>query len=92
MKNAPTRVAGFDRRLVIHGVDFSGADSGGAAKIRIAERELASRSAVAVRGRIDRSGLRRAILESVKDGREHLWRIDAPFGLPLECFAELQIG
>ena len=88
MKNAPTRVAGFDRRLVIHGVDFSGADSGGAAKIRIAERELASRSAVAVRGRIDRSGLRRAILESVKDGREHLWRIDAPFGLPLECFAE----
>ncbi|MCE2881495.1 MAG: hypothetical protein LW636_03915 [Planctomycetaceae bacterium] len=74
-------------RLVLHGVDFSGADGGGAAKIRIAERELAPRSAIHVRGRIDRNGLRKAILESAADGREHLWRIDAPFGLPLECFA-----
>jgi len=74
--------------LVLHGVDFSGADGGGAAKIRIAERDLAARSAVRVRGRLDRNGLRRAILESRDDGREHLWRIDAPFGLPLACFAE----
>ena len=73
--------------LILHGVDFSGADGGGAAKIRIAERQLAPRSAVHVRGRLDRNGLRRAILESQADGRDHLWRIDAPFGLPLECFA-----
>ena len=72
---------------ILHGVDFSGADGGGAAKIRIAERDLAPRSAVRVRGRLDRNGLRRAILESRSDGRDHLWRIDAPFGLPLECFA-----
>ena len=75
------------QRLILHGVDFSGADGGGAAKIRIAERELAPRSPVHVRGRLDRNGLRRAIVESQSDGREHLWRIDAPFGLPLECFA-----
>jgi len=76
------------RGLILHGVDFSGADGGGAAKIRIAEREHAPRSAVRVRGRLDRNGLRRAILESRSDGREHLWRIDAPFGLPAECFSE----
>ncbi|MFM7051304.1 MAG: hypothetical protein ACKOYN_04105 [Planctomycetota bacterium] len=89
MASTQTRVpAAHTGRLVLHGVDFSGADGGGAAKIRIAERELAPRSAVHVRGRLDRNGLRRAILESASDGREHLWRIDAPFGLPLECFAE----
>ncbi|MEY3026385.1 MAG: hypothetical protein RL136_1679 [Planctomycetota bacterium] len=75
-------------RLILHGVDFSGADGGGAAKIRIAERELAPRSAVRMRGRLDRNGLRKAILESASDGREHLWRIDAPFGLPLEVFRD----
>jgi hypothetical protein len=74
-------------RLILHGVDFSGADGGGAAKIRIAERELAPRSPVSIRGRIDRNGLRKAILETAGDGREHLWRIDAPFGLPVECFS-----
>ncbi|MDI9403538.1 MAG: DUF429 domain-containing protein [Limnohabitans sp.] len=87
MKSAPTRATVDRSRVVIHGVDFSGGEGGGAAKIRIAERALATRSAVAVRGRIDRNGLRRAILESRNDGRAHLWRIDAPFGLPLECFA-----
>ncbi len=69
-------------------MDFSGAESGGSAKIRIAERELSKRSAVTIRGRVDRHGLRQAILDSRKDGREHLWRIDAPFGLPVECFAQ----
>jgi hypothetical protein len=88
MKSAATRVESSGTRTVIHGVDFSGADGGGAAKIRVAERELAPRSAVAVRSRIDRNGLRKAILESARDGRAHLWRIDAPFGLPVECFAE----
>ena len=75
-------------RVILHGVDFSGADGGGAAKIRIAERDLAPRSAVRVRGRLDRNGLRKAIQETASDGRDHLWRIDAPFGLPIECFAE----
>lgn len=93
MKTAATRVAaprtgGEVARTVVHGVDFSGADGGGAAKIRIAERELLPRSAVAIRARVDRNGLRRAIIESANDGREHLWRIDAPFGLPIECFAQ----
>ena len=88
MKSPATKVDTTGSHLVIHGVDFSGADGGGAAKIRIAERELAPRGAVAIRPRVDRNGLRKAILESARDGREHLWRIDAPFGLPLECFAE----
>ena len=87
MKSAAPRVAGIGTRTVVHGVDFSGAEGGGAAKIRIAERELAPRSAVAIRPRVDRNGLKKAILESANDGRSHLWRIDAPFGLPLECFA-----
>ena len=73
-------------KTVLHGVDFSGADGGGAAKIRIAERESGPRSAVSMRGKIDRNGLRKAILETASDGRQHLWRIDAPFGLPAECF------
>ncbi|MFM7134634.1 MAG: hypothetical protein ACKO0W_09995 [Planctomycetota bacterium] len=74
-------------RIVLHGVDFSGGDRGGASKIRVAERDLAKRSAVRVRGRMDRNTLRKAIIESASDGRTHLWRIDAPFGLPIECFA-----
>ena len=75
-------------RLVLHGVDFSGADSGGASKIRVAERELAPRSAVTVRGRMYRAILRTAILERAGDVRDHLWRIDAPFGLPIEWFRD----
>ena len=88
MKHASQTAAAAAGSTIIHGVDFSGADGGGAAKIRIAERELSSRSAVAVRPRVDRNGLRKAILASQDDGRRHIWRIDAPFGLPLECFAE----
>ena len=84
MKSAPTSVPIAGSRTVIHGVDFSGADGGGAAKIRIAERELAAKSVVAIRPRVDRNGLRRLIAECARDGREHLWRIDAPFGLPRE--------
>ncbi len=87
MAQPNNRISAAPRPVILHGVDFSGADGGGAAKIRIAERELSPRSAVHVRGRVDRNLLRRAIVESASDGREHLWRIDAPFGLPLECFA-----
>ncbi|MFM1867789.1 MAG: hypothetical protein RL591_1197 [Planctomycetota bacterium] len=88
MKHASQAAAVAAGATIIHGVDFSGADGGGAAKIRIAERELAARSAVAIRPRVDRNGLRKAILASQEDGRRHIWRIDAPFGLPLECFTE----
>ena len=87
MKSAPTSVPIPGSRTVIHGIDFSGADGGGAAKIRIAERELAAKSVVAIRPRVDRNGLRRLIVECARDGREHLWRIDAPFGLARESLA-----
>jgi hypothetical protein len=88
MKHASQAAAVAAGATIIHGIDFSGADGGGAAKIRIAERELVARSAVAIRPRVDRNGLRKAILASQEDGRRHIWRIDAPFGLPIECFAE----
>jgi hypothetical protein len=72
--------------VILHGVDFSGAESGGAAKIRVVEREWPAPGGhpITVRGRMDRNGLTRAILAGREDGKRHLWRIDAPFGLPLE--------
>jgi hypothetical protein len=71
--------------VILHGVDFSGADSGGAAKIRMVSRDLASPKAdIRQQGRFDRRGLVRRVLELAADGGQHLVRIDAPFGLPLE--------
>jgi hypothetical protein len=71
--------------VIIHGVDFSGADSGGAAKIRMVSRDLdAPRAAVRLDGRFDRGALVRRILAMREDGRRHLVRIDAPVGLPLD--------
>ena len=69
----------------LHGVDFSGADGGGKAKIRAVVRDL-DRPGTPLRdlGRLDRSGLRRAISEA--DGPS-LWRIDAPASVPLEVAA-----
>ncbi|MBL9140840.1 MAG: hypothetical protein JNK53_03135 [Phycisphaerae bacterium] len=76
--------------IVVHGVDFSGADSGGAAKIRVIERDLGTpRAEVVARGQLDRKSLVRAIQASNGDGRAHLWRIDAPSGLPLSMATEL---
>ncbi|MDG2021511.1 MAG: DUF429 domain-containing protein [Phycisphaerales bacterium] len=73
-----------DSRIrVIHGVDFSGADAGGEAGIRIASRPCVAESVVDRIERLDRTGLRRRILASLDDGHDHLWLIDAPFGLPL---------
>ncbi len=78
--------------MILHGVDFSGADSGGAAKIRICERNLrAPKDPVVSRGRADRRGLLRQIEASLSDGRDHLWRIDAPLGLPLETLAAFDV-
>jgi hypothetical protein len=79
--------------VILHGVDFSGADSGGASKIRIVERNLRDRGgAVRVAGRVDRGSLLRVIRESAADGGQHAWRIDAPFGLPLETIAAAGIA
>jgi hypothetical protein len=77
---------------VIHGVDFSGADSGGAAKIRVVTRDLADpRAPVVPMGRMDRRGLARAVLASREDGRTHLWRVDAPMSVPLEIAREFGV-
>jgi hypothetical protein len=71
--------------MLLHGIDFSGAASGGAAKIRVVERDLRQpQSPVRSRGRMDRRGLVRHVLEARADGDAHAFRIDAPIGLPLE--------
>jgi hypothetical protein len=76
----PNPFSACDR--IIHGVDFSGADSGGEAGIRLASRSCVPESVVDRIERLDRSGLRRRIIASLEDGNDHLWLIDAPFGLP----------
>jgi hypothetical protein len=79
--------------VLLHGVDFSGADSGGLAKIRAVTRDLGDlRKPVASMGRMDRRGLVRAILASRDDGREHFWRVDAPMGIPAEIAREFGVG
>lgn len=78
--------------IILHGVDFSGADSGGAAKIRVVTRDGAAPGAPVVSaGRMDRRGLVRAILASAQDGRMHTWRIDAPMSLPAEVASEFAL-
>ena len=78
--------------MILHGVDFSGADAGGAAKIRMVSRDLAQpRAAVRLDGRFDRTSLVRRILSLRDDGREHLVRIDAPSGLPLDTLRALEV-
>ena len=78
--------------MILHGVDFSGADAGGAAKIRMVSRDLhAPRAAVKLDGRFDRKGLVRRILGLRQDGRAHLVRIDAPSGLPLDTLRTLAV-
>jgi len=66
--------------VMIHGVDFSGADSGGKAKIVIAS--VGADGQVRVRRGIDRNALRRSILESIETPGRDEWRIDAPFSVP----------
>ena len=66
--------------VIRHGVDFSGADSGGSAKIVIAT--LRPGEPATIRRRVDRIGLRRAILDSAESTDRHVWRLDAPFSLP----------
>jgi hypothetical protein len=79
--------------VILHGVDFSGADSGGAAKIRMVSRDLdAPKSAIRMDGRFDRGALVRRILAMREDGRRHLVRIDAPVGLPLDTLRSLEVA
>lgn len=79
--------------VLLHGVDFSGADSGGLAKIRAVTRDMGDlRKPVESMGRMDRRGLVRAILASRDDGRDHLWRVDAPMGIPAEIAREFGVG
>jgi hypothetical protein len=78
--------------MILHGIDFSGASSGGAAKIRVVERDLLKRhEPIRSKGRMDRNSLMRHILECAKDGQPHLFRIDAPFGLALESLRQFDV-
>ena len=78
--------------MILHGVDFSGADAGGAAKIRMVSRDLdAPRAAVRLEGRFDRKGLVKRLLALRADHRPHLVRIDAPSGLPLDTLRTLEV-
>ena len=78
--------------MIIHGVDFSGADSGGAAKIRMVSRDLdAPLAPVRLDGRFDRGALVRRILAMREDGRRHIVRIDAPVGLPLDTLRGFEV-
>lgn len=70
----------------VHGVDFSGADSGGSAKIVVASRR--DDGSVMIRRGVDRSGLRMMIRDSADASPLDLWRIDAPFSLPEIVFEQ----
>ena len=69
---------------VIHGVDFSGAKSGGGAKIVVASRN--AEGVVSVERGLDRNRLVSRIREGLTDGDRHLWRIDAPFSVPVTVY------
>ena len=68
--------------IIRHGVDFSGATSGGSG-IRVATRRPGE--PVEEVRRLDRAGLRREILAGLQGDstQGHLWLIDAPFGIPI---------
>lgn len=78
--------------MLIHGVDFSGADSDGAAKIRVASRRLDGPREVQAAPRCGRRGLLEAMLRAAARGEPQLWRIDAPFALPIETLEAHSIG
>ncbi len=70
------------KRVLLHGVDFSGGADGGRGKIRVVRREVGVRGAsIEAIGAMSRRELLRAIEGA---GEPSLWRIDAPFGLPVE--------
>ncbi len=75
--------------LVRHGVDFSGAENP-AGKIWVATRDdsrlhdESGKPVIGLRRGFDHRSLVELIAASANDGREHLWRIDAPFGLAVQ--------
>ena len=76
--------------MILHGVDFSGGADGGRGKIRVVRRDREDRgAAIAVLGAMSR----RELLASIeRDRGASLWRIDAPFGLPLETLESHALG
>ena len=66
---------------VVHGVDFSGAQSGGEEKIVVATRGATGE--VSIERGVSRSHLVRKIIDSSKEDVVNLWRVDAPFSLPV---------
>lgn len=77
-------------RVLLHGVDFSGGADGGRGKIRVVRREAGVRGiAIESLGAMDRRELLRAIEGA---NGPSLWRIDAPFGLPIETLEAHGLG
>jgi hypothetical protein len=74
--------------LVLHGIDFSGGDRP-EGKVWVATRDGRS---IELRRGFDHRSIVELILASAADGRGHFWRIDAPFGLPLETLDGFGIG
>ena len=68
----------------IHGVDFSGARSGGGDKIVVATKTPASE--VSIERGVSRAQLLQKIIASSEQDAPSLWRIDAPFSLPVSVF------
>ncbi|HMN96419.1 MAG TPA: DUF429 domain-containing protein [Phycisphaerales bacterium] len=72
-----------DDAIVLHGIDFSGG-ANPAGKIWVATRDA---ERTTLRRGFDHRAIVDLILASLSDGRRHLWRIDAPFGLAIETLA-----
>ena len=70
--------------LITHGVDFSGAQGGGGSKIVVATRHETGE--ISLERGLDRNRLVTRIRETLTDGDRHLWRIDAPFSVPVAVF------
>ena len=69
---------------ITHGVDFSGGQGGGGAKIVVATRQ--DTGEISLERGLDRNRLVARIRESLTDGNQHFWRIDAPFSVPVTVF------
>lgn len=73
--------------VVLHGIDFSGGERP-EGKIWVATRDGRT---IELRRGFDHRSIVEMILASRDDGRDHLWRIDAPFGLALESLGDFGI-
>ena len=73
--------------ITLHGIAFTGDDTGGGANIRHAWRAWPGATVVLGIERLDRAGLRRRIEASIQEGRAHLWRMDSPLSIAREHLA-----